>query len=251
MSFLEHYFTAADGTQLAYHQLGEPDARPLVLIHGLFSNANTNWIKYGHAARLAEAGFRVIMPDLRAHGASGKPYDPAAYPPDVLTSDGLSLIAHLGLTDYDLGGFSLGGRTVVRMLIQGAKPRRAMVMGMGLEGIVNAVARTSYFNNILANLGGFERGSPEWMSEVFIKTTQADIVAIGLLLATTVDTPEADLRALSLPMGIICGDEDVYNGSAKALAASLPQAQFHEIPGTHMSCVTKPDLGRAIKHYLE
>jgi pimeloyl-ACP methyl ester carboxylesterase len=65
-----------------------------------------------------------------------------------------------------------------------------------------------------------------------------------------VDTPEADLRALALPVGVICGDEDVYNGSAQALAGLLPNAQFSEIPGTHMSCVTKRDLGVAIREFL-
>lgn len=55
-----------DGTELAVHETGE--GRPLLLLHGLFSSAETNWIKFGHAARIAAAGYRVIMPDLRAHG---------------------------------------------------------------------------------------------------------------------------------------------------------------------------------------
>ena len=62
--------------------------------------------------QIAARGFRVIMPDLRApRGRARKPHDPAAYPPDILASDGLALIAHLGLEDYDLGGYSLGART--------------------------------------------------------------------------------------------------------------------------------------------
>jgi pimeloyl-ACP methyl ester carboxylesterase len=115
-----HHFTAADGTGLAWHELGE--GRPVVLLHGLFSDAFTNWLRYGHAAAIATKGFRVIMPDLRAHGQSGKPHDPAFYPPDILADDGLALIAHLGLTDYDLGGYSLGARTNVRMVVRGAAP---------------------------------------------------------------------------------------------------------------------------------
>jgi len=104
MTVTTHFFTAPDGVQLAWHEMGDPEARPVVLLHGLFSNAKTNWIKFGHAAAIAAKGFRLIMPDLRAHGQSGKPHDPAAYPPDILAEDGLALIAHLGLTDYDLGG---------------------------------------------------------------------------------------------------------------------------------------------------
>src|SRR3546814_2855108 len=62
------YFNAADGVELAWHEMGE--GRSVILIHGLFSNAHTNWVKYGAAAEVASRGFRVIMPDLRGHGMS-------------------------------------------------------------------------------------------------------------------------------------------------------------------------------------
>ena len=40
--------------ELAWHEMGE--GRPVVLLHGLFSDADINWIKFGHAAALADAG---------------------------------------------------------------------------------------------------------------------------------------------------------------------------------------------------
>src|SRR5260370_11027233 len=126
------YFQAGDGVQLAYREIGE--GRPLVLIHGYFSTAMVNWVRYGHAAVIAAQGYRVIMPDLRGHGDSAKPHAAAAYPPDVLADDGFALIEQLGLTDYDLGGYSLGGRTTIRMLARGATPRRAIVAGAGRGG---------------------------------------------------------------------------------------------------------------------
>ena len=122
------------GTHLAVHRLGA--GRPVVLLHGLFSSAQVNWIKYGTAAQLAEAGFEAIMPDLRAHGASEAPHDPAAYPPGVLVRDAMALVAALGLEDYDVAGFSLGSRTAVSAVLAGLKPRRLVLGGMGLEGFV-------------------------------------------------------------------------------------------------------------------
>ena len=89
-----HYWTASDGIELAYHELGE--GRPVILLHGLFSDANMNWIKFGNAETIAAAGFRVIMPDLRAHGLSGKPHEPEHYPKGILARDLTELIAHLG-----------------------------------------------------------------------------------------------------------------------------------------------------------
>lgn len=248
MTIEPHYFTARDGVRLAYREMGE--GRPLVLIHGYFSNAWTNWIRYGHAEKIAAAGFRVIMPDLRAHGDSGKPHDPAFYKPDVLADDGFDLIAHLGLADYDLAGYSLGGRTCVRMLVKGAAPRRAVLSGMGLEGILNTQGRGSYFRNVLTNLGTFERGSSEWMTEAFLKTTGGDPAALLLILDTFADTSRAELAGIGMPVLVLTGEDDDDNGSGAALAEAMPDARFMTVPGNHMSAVIKPELGQAIADFL-
>jgi pimeloyl-ACP methyl ester carboxylesterase len=248
MTAAVHHFTAADGTDLAWHELGE--GRPTVLLHGLFSDAFTNWLRYGHAAAIAARGFRVIMPDLRAHGESGKPHDPAFYPPDILAGDGLALIAHLGLADYDLGGYSLGARTVVRMVVKGAAPRRLIISGMGLQGLHSPGPRAEHFKAILTGLGTHERGSPEWMAEAFLKTTGGDPGALLPLLDSFVDTPEAGIAAIATPALVLSGEEDHDNGSAEALANLLPNGEYQTVPGGHMSAVIKPELGRAIADFL-
>jgi pimeloyl-ACP methyl ester carboxylesterase len=246
---MKHYrFAAADSTEISVKELGE--GRPLILIHGYFSEADTNWIKYGHAALLAEAGFRVIMPDLRAHGESGKPHDPAFYPPDILADDQFKLIEHLGLTDFDLGGYSLGGRTVARMLARGCRPGSAVISGMGLKGLTNTEARCHHFRHVLTNLGKHERGTPAFMAEAFLKTTGGDPVALLRILDTFVDTPVEAMSAFDLPVGIVCGEQDQDNGSAEALSEALPQGKLISVPGNHMSAVTRPELGIAIRDYL-
>ena len=243
------HFRGRDGVELAYREAGE--GRPLVLIHGYFSTAAVNWVRYGHVSMIAARGHRVIMPDLRGHGDSAKPHDAAAYPPDVLTDDGFALIEHLGLTDYDLGGYSLGGRTTIRMLVRGAVPRRAIVAGMGLEGIVHVGGRNAFFRRILTNLGSFERGSPEWMAEAFLKTVGGDPVALLHVLETSVDTPREALARIGMPTLVLAGAEDDDNGSAQALATALPDGEYAVVPGNHMSAVTKPELGAAIADFLE
>jgi pimeloyl-ACP methyl ester carboxylesterase len=243
------HFQGRDGTELAYREAGE--GRPLVLIHGYFSTATVNWVRYGHVSTIAARGRRVIMPDLRGHGDSAKPHDATAYPPDVLTEDVFALIEHLGLTDYDLGGYSLGGRTTIRMLVRGAAPRRAIVAGMGLDGIVHAGGRSAYFRRILTNLGTFERGSPEWMAEAFLKTVGGDPVALLHVLGTSVDTPREALARIAMPTLVLVGAEDDDNGSAQALATALPDGEYAVVPGNHMSAVTRPELGAAIADFLE
>lgn len=243
-----HYFQSSDGERLAWRETGE--GRAVVLIHGFFSDAHTNWIRYGHAATVAAAGFRVIMPDLRAHGSSARPHDAGAYPRDVLMRDGFALIEHLGLTDYDLGGYSLGARTTMRMLANGATPRRAILSGMGLTGITTTKGRGNHFRKILTNLGSFKQGSPEWLAEAFLKTTKGDPVALLHILDTFVDTPEDDVRAVAMPVLVLQGDDDRDNGSARDLAETLPDSTYREIPGGHMSAVLRPELGREIADYL-
>jgi pimeloyl-ACP methyl ester carboxylesterase len=242
------FFEAADGARLAWQELGE--GRPVVLIHGLFSNAWTNWVRYGHAARIAGAGFRVSMPELRAHGASAAPHAAEAYPPDVLAADGEALLRHLGLADYDLGGYSLGGRTAVRMVVRGARPRRLVVAGMGLQGLHDTGARARHFRAILEGLGSHPRGSPEWMAEMFLKTTGGDARALLPLLNSFVDTTEAELQRLDMPALAIAGVEDHDNGSAAELARTLADARLAEVPGGHMTAVLKPELGEEIARFL-
>lgn len=236
------------GLPIAVHLAGE--GRDLLLIHGYFSNAMTNWIRYGHAAKLVEAGFRLIMPDLRGHGESGKPHDAAAYPPDALTEDNLALIEQLGLTDYDLGGYSLGARTTVRMLAGGARPRKVILAGMGLRGLVHTLDKGGYYKNVLTNLGTFERGTSEWMTEAFLKTTKGDPVAMLHILNTFVDTPAETIATFAQPTAVICGVDDQDNGVAQELADTLPNGRYVEIPGNHMAAVTKKELGQAMVDFL-
>lgn len=247
------FFIAPDGVRLAWREMGPEtgDARALILLHGFVSDAKTNWITYGAAGQLSAAGFRCIMPDLRGHGESERPHDVAAYPSDVLADDQLALIAHLDLADYDLAGYSLGARTLARTLDKGATPAKAILSGMGLEGLSHTGHRRDHFRNLLRNLGFHPKGSAEWMAEAFIKTTGADPVALDHILDTFVDTSVEALKGFGLPIGVICGGEDQDNGSASALAEILPFGELITIPGNHMSAVTKSDFGRAMVDFLQ
>ena len=243
-------FAASDGVELAYYALGE--GRVVILLHGLFSDAQMNWIKFGHADRIASEGFRIIMPDLRAHGLSGKPHDPGKYPPDILVRDLKDLIAHLQLDDFDLGGFSLGSRTTIDAVSHGVTPRRAILSGTGVDVLTNWERRCRFFIEAIERFDEARRGDPHWLSIQFMRTMQVDRDAAALLLKSLGDHPSPDeaLAALSMPTLVVCGTEDDDNGSAEELAQKLPNARYEAIPGTHMSSVTKPELGDSIARFL-
>lgn len=248
MSAAVSFWNASDGVNLAYHELGE--GRPVILLHGLFSDANMNWIKFGHAARIAADGFRVIMPDLRAHGQSGQPHGEEHYPRGILARDLRELIAHLELQDFDLGGFSLGSRTTVEGVGEGLRPRRAILGGAGLEGLRNWKRRKTFFLEAISMFDQVQRGDPHWLSIQFMKSQHVDRIASALLLESFEDAFMDWLQAFTMPTLVVCGNEDDDNGSAEELAQALPNAVFREVPGTHMSSVTKPQLGEAIAEFL-
>ena len=81
--FAVEHAPVADGLQLAYVREGE-GGYPLLLVHGYPETKRIWWRNIGP---LADAGFEVIVPDLRGYGDSGLApdgfYDPAAFAHDL------------------------------------------------------------------------------------------------------------------------------------------------------------------------
>ncbi len=242
-------FTSFDGVKLKIHEMGK--GRAVILFHGLFSNAETNWIKFGHAATLAEAGHRVIMPDLRAHGHSEAPHDAAAYPQDVLIKDALALIDYLDLPDYDIGGFSLGARTTAKLLTTHIAPGKAILAGMGLEGLAGWDRRQGFFLKAIEIRDTAKRGDPHWMAIQFMKSQKIDTVAAAHLLKTFSDMEPEAIQTITTPTLVLCGSDDRDNGNPEKLAELLPNGHHIAVPGTHMSSVTKSEMGQEMLRFLK
>lgn len=251
MTITTEHFASFDGTRLAIHTEGE--GRPVLLLHGLFSSAQMNWIKWGHGARLAASGFKAIMLDFRVHGQSEAPRDPAAYPPGVLVRDAAAAAEHLGLEPhgFDLVGFSLGARTAIHAVGYGIlEPRRLAICGMGVAGLSDWERRAAHFKRVIDEFDTIKPGDPAYTARTFLKSQGVDRVAARLLLDAMDNFDLARLAAITMPTAVICGDEDQDNGSAEDLAALLPDARYVEVPGTHLNSVTKPDLGEALARFL-
>lgn len=245
------HFESFDGTRLAVHREGE--GRPVILLHGLFSSADMNWIKWGHAERLAAGGFEAIMLDFRVHGESEAPRSPDAYPPGVLVRDVAELVEHLGLApgEYDLVGFSMGARTALHACANGVLfPRRLVPCGMGVSGLAEWERRASFFKGVIDRFDEIKRGDAEYISRQFLKSQGVDRRAARLLLDAMGDFDLAKLANIDMPTLVLCGDKDDDNGSAEELADILPNARFEEVPGSHLDSATKPEMGIAIVNFL-
>ncbi len=241
-------FKSFDGQEIAFHRLGS--GRPVVMLHGFLSNARQNWFAPGHAARLAQAGFEVIAADLRGHGQSAAPVDLSAWRPDTLAFDQRALIDHLGLTDFDLVGYSLGARTAVRAVVGGLAPRRMALGGMGDTGVMEAGARAAMFEDSIRN--GEKAQNPR--AGRYIHRTMADLgldpeAMLGVLAAFK-ETTRAELEAITTPTLVVCGADDQDNGSPDALAEILPHGRLEIIPGDHIGAVAQAELSEAIAAFL-
>jgi pimeloyl-ACP methyl ester carboxylesterase len=232
-----------DGAQIHVTEMGK--GRPLLLIHGFISNAQVNWIDYGTAKLLAEAGFHLIMPDLRGHGLSDWRVD---YPTDVLRNDMLAVLNHFGIKDYDLAGYSLGARTAARLAML-HPPRRLILSGMGKAGMLGAAARGNWFIGAIKHRGA-PRDAAEARVASFLKSMKMEAEAAVAVLESQVDTSTSDLAQLAMPTLVLAGQDDHDNGSAAELAAAMPHAHYVEIPGHHMSAITKAEFGLAIRDFL-
>jgi len=91
------------GVGIEYEVTG--DGPPLVLLHG-FPDSGRLWRHQVPA--LAEAGFKVIVPDLRGYGRSDKPPEVAAYTMDLLVGDVLAVMDAVGAERAHVVGHDWG-----------------------------------------------------------------------------------------------------------------------------------------------
>jgi pimeloyl-ACP methyl ester carboxylesterase len=241
-------FEAADGAELSYVEQGE--GPPVLLLHGYLMTAHEAWVRTGVAERLAAAGLRAVMPDLRGHGGSA-PTDPAAYPRDILADDGLALIDALGLDDPDLVGYSMGSVTAIRLLARGARPGRVVLGGTGLDPIVQMAGRGDRHREMLADPGSTEPGTTAGRTDAYLDRIGADRVALRRVLDTFVDTPLAALAEFEVPVLLLFGaQEDATRGSVEDLADALPQAMIQRVPGDHITAPRSPAFADALVEFL-
>ena len=117
------YFDSA-GARIRY--VDEGRGEPVVLIHGFTGTIERSWINTGVLPDLAR-DYRVVALDLRGHGHSDKPHDPAAY--DEIGEDVVRLLDHLKIERAHAVGYSLGGIILARLLVAHPQRFRSALLG--------------------------------------------------------------------------------------------------------------------------
>jgi pimeloyl-ACP methyl ester carboxylesterase len=102
---LEHSFLNTNGIRLHTVQAGPTAGSLVILLHGF----PEFWYGWRDQIRpLAEAGFRVLVPDQRGYNLSAVPKGVQAYRMDALVNDVLGLLDALGRQDCFLTGHDWG-----------------------------------------------------------------------------------------------------------------------------------------------
>lgn len=122
-------FTTDDGVRLVYDDLGPREGTPVVLCHGLAAAGEQ---MAADARYFAGLGHRVLVPDLRGHGRSGKPVplSAAAFSIPRMAADLLAMLDQAGVGPVHWVGNSLGGILALQLLpIQAGRFRTLATFG--------------------------------------------------------------------------------------------------------------------------
>lgn len=130
-----------DGLQLHAVAAGPADGPLVILLHG-FPEFWWGW--HRQITPLAEAGYRVVVPDQRGYNRSDKPPHVSAYRLDRLGGDVLSLLDHLGRETAYLAGHDFGAAVAWWLLL--AHPQRfraAAILNVPHPVVMRRQLRTS------------------------------------------------------------------------------------------------------------
>ena len=105
-------FVQTNGIRLHVVEAGPEGGPPVVLLHG-FPEFWYGWRK--QIGPLAEAGFRVIVPDQRGYNTSDKPKGVSAYRIETLAADVVGLLDAAGLPRASIVGHDWGGVVAWRL----------------------------------------------------------------------------------------------------------------------------------------
>jgi pimeloyl-ACP methyl ester carboxylesterase len=122
------FTTSPDSIRLAYDRSGTGPA--VVLIHGGGGNRH-DWHEAGYVSRLQES-FTVITLDLRGHGESSLPTDPADYTTGKMGRDILAVADACRFERFIIWGMSYGGNVSRYLAVQFERVAKVILIGTRL-----------------------------------------------------------------------------------------------------------------------
>lgn len=240
-----------------HYQDHNPNGSPgILLLHGLGATGDS-W--QFQIPALVDAGYRVIVPDMRGFGKSTFPG--GRNNPEIMAQDMINLTDSLSLENFHLVGISLGGTVALKLVL--AKPEKVNSMV-----ITNSFAKLQpkklslwvfyVIRLILVHLIGIDTQARYVADRLFPKPEQQDLRSAfreqvnqanphgyrSTMRSLALFDVTSEVRNIDVPAVVITGEKDsvVPPASQTELAELIPGTQQIFIPDAgHAVIVEKPD----------
>jgi pimeloyl-ACP methyl ester carboxylesterase len=245
-----------DNIRIRYE--AEGSGTPVLLTHG-YGATGRMWAPQ---AKALSDGYTIISWDMRGHGETDSPDDPAQYSEALTLEDMAGLLGHLGIERAVVGGLSLGGFMSLAFHLVRPEMVRALVLCDTGPGYRNDDARAGWNRMAHKRAADLEARGLDAMgssSEVratakYQKSAQGLAHAARGMLAQ-VDSRVIDhLPEIDVPTLVIVGEKDEpFIGASEYMAKKIPGARLEVIANAgHAANLDNPeDFNRVLRDFLD
>ena len=251
-------YAPVNGLRMYYEIHGAPteDRPPLVLLHGAFSNIETD---FGRVLPGLAPTRRVIGVEQQAHGRTADVDRPLRY--ELMADDTAALLRHLGVARADFYCYSFGGGVALQLAVRHPALVRKLVLtgGTGFD--------PAGYHGAEESVGGGL--TPEQLTAALAGTPWQEAYARlaprpedwPILVAKKLDldrswrgTPPETIRGLAAPALLVIGDADIVRpehtvemfrllgGGVPGDMVGLPASRLAVLPGTtHVTLVERAE----------
>ena len=239
------------GVRINYELIGPDDGPPTLLVHGFASSYSLNWLGSRWQDTVTGAGRLVVGPDLRGHGRSDKPHDPAAYGPSM-AADLINLLDHLDIARVDYVGYSMGARIGLQVILNNPERiHRAVLGGLG------SIGAWSKAQVVAARLRG-DTTIDDPVAQFFytfatLNRQDNDLEALAACITgPSIEVGDEHLAGVRTPVLLAVGDRDPLARGAQKLADAIPTSEYIELPGRdHMTAVVSRQFKEKALAFLD
>ncbi|TCL72283.1 alpha/beta hydrolase [Rhizobium sp. BK251] len=238
-------FVDHDGARIWHASYGSGPA--VILLHGGLGNAG-NW--GFQVPALVEEGYQVVVIDSRGHGRSTRDSRPFKY--QLLASDVLAVMDHLGLAEAALVGWSDGACTA--LILADQVPER--ICGVFFFACNTDPSGVHEFKPTPVIDRCFSRHRKDYQA---LSATpgefEAFVAAVTVMMQSEPNYGANDLARIAVPVTVAIGENDEFIKPEHAdyLARTIPDAELIVLPRvSHFAPLQRPELfNREVLGFLD
>jgi 3-oxoadipate enol-lactonase len=236
----------SDGTRIHYRTFGDPDAEPLLMLHGLGTD-NSGWLLQ---RRAFGKHYSCIAVDNRGTGRSDKPH--GAYRLEQMADDAAAVLAHAGVSSAHVMGASMGG--VLSQILAVSRPEMVRSLVLACTACRMQPWRRELFENWIElaqarGMRAFAVHNLNWLigprsmrrlwpvaqvvAPLVIRAPVHGFVGQCRALLAVDEGWSARLEAIDVPTLVIVGSQDILTpvADSELLASSIPGAKLAVVRG--------------------